>query len=265
MKGSKKFQKTVWEYYREHGRRSLPWRKTRNPYRILVSEIMLQQTQVDRVISYYISFLKKFPTIGDLARAKRASVLRAWQGLGYNRRALYLHNAVKGVVKKYKGKLPRDYPSLVALPGIGPATAGDILIFAYNEPYIVIETNIRTVFIHHFFGDKKMIKDKEILPIVEKTLDRNNPREWYWALMDYGSFLKKEQGNIAQKSFHYKKQSPFEGSLRQLRARIVRLLLKNSATLTKIKKECNDPRTEEAIASLLRDGTIQKTKGGFKI
>ena len=147
----KKFKDTVWKYYREHGRSDLPWRKTTDPYRILVSEVMLQQTQVERVIPYYTRFLKKFPTVRALAKAPLSQVLIAWQGLGYNRRAKMLHEAAKEVVRGHGGLFPRTALELEKLPGVGPYTAHAVAAFAYNEDGICIETNIRTAVTHHFF------------------------------------------------------------------------------------------------------------------
>ncbi len=206
----------------------------------MVSEIMLQQTQVDRVKPYYDRFIKQFPTIRALARAEQSDVLRAWSGLGYNRRALNLYRLAQIVVKKYKGKLPSDPVLLDELPGIGKGTAGSIAAFVFNKPVAFIETNIRRVFIHHFHGineprnstkirtkSEKKISDSEILPLVEKTLDKKNPREWYYALMDYGAHLAYKVKNPNQRSKHYSKQSKFEGSNRQLRGRLLRFLLAN--------------------------------------
>lgn len=156
----KKFVKTVWEHYQRHGRRSLPWRRTKNPYYILVSEIMLQQTQVDRVIPKYTSFLKQF-TVKRLSEASLGDVLREWQGLGYNRRAKLLHQCAIQIGNEYKGKFPKTHAELMKLPGIGHYTAGAIMAFAYNSPVPIIETNIRTVFIHHFFHDATDISDEQ--------------------------------------------------------------------------------------------------------
>lgn len=256
------FKKTVWSYYKKHGR-NLPWRDTRDPYKILVSEIMLQQTQVERVIPKYNSFIKKFPTVKKLADASLKDVLKEWQGLGYNRRGLYLKKAAEETVKNFNGKLPKDYQPLLSLPGIGPATAGDILAFAYNIPIPVIETNIRTVFLHHFFNDAscKQIHDKEILPIVEKTLDKKNPRDWYWALLDYGSYLKRTIGNQNSKSRHYLKQSPFRGSNRELRAKILKHILNTPGTTTialgkNLQKPAIQIRTN--IISMKKEGLLKE-------
>lgn len=224
------FKKTILSYYRRHGRHDLPWRKTTDPYKILVSEIMLQQTQVPRVIPKYRSFLKKFPNVRALARASLADVLSEWQGLGYNRRGLYLKRCAEQVVARFNGVFPADQTALKSLPGIGPATAADLLAFAWNIPVPAIETNIRSVFLHFFFADQSGVSDAELMPLIEKTLDRKNPREWYWALFDYGAFLKtKTNPNI--RSRHYTKQSPFKGSNREQRSRILKLILEKPRTV----------------------------------
>ena len=200
---------------------------------------MLQQTQVERVVGYYETFLKKFPTVGKLARAKATDVLKLWQGLGYNRRAVNLKRAAEVVMKEYGGKFPKTYEELLKLPGVGPATAGDIMAFAYNSPAVVLETNIREVMFHHFFRDNKKVHDRDLLPLIEKTLDKKNPREWYWALMDYGAYLKKHQGNNVSKSAHYTKQSKFKGSRREQRAKMLRIMLKENRSEKEILKLLN--------------------------
>lgn len=262
-----KFKQTIWTFYREN-KRKLPWRETTDPYKILVSEMMLQQTQVGRVIPKYNSFLKKFPNTRKLAAAKLTDVLSEWQGLGYNRRALYLKKTAETVEKDFKGKFPQDFKLLCSLPGIGPATAGDLLAFCWNIPTVLIETNIRSVFIHFFFPDhgKKSVSDKELLPLIEKTLDMKNPREWYWALFDYGSYLK-ETHNPNVKSLHYTKQSQFKGSNREKRSKILKLILEKPHTeqsLLKIEKY-----TKETLAKILSDlqkeGMIRKIRNNFVV
>jgi len=218
------FRENVYEYFRNHGR-DLPWRKTSNPYRILVSEIMLQQTQVDRVLEKYEQFIHTFPTIESVARAPLRDILRVWQGLGYNRRALALKKAAEMVVSHYGGRIPARIDSLQALPGVGSTTAHAICAFAFNKPTVFIETNIRTVFIHHFFRSRYNIRDRELLPLVAQTLDAENPRIWYHALMDYGAGLKKKYANPSRSSAHYQRQSPFEGSNRQIRGVILQALV----------------------------------------
>lgn len=218
------FKKIVWDYYRKYGR-DLAWRNIKDPYRIVVSEIMLQQTQVERVSRMYSLFIKKFPSFKALARAPVSRVLLGWQGLGYNRRALNLQKLAQIVTEKYKGKLPETVEELDALPGIGKGTAGSLSAFVFNKPVPFIETNIRRVFLHHFFPGKKSVHDGGILKLVEKTVDKKNPREWYYALMDYGSHLGKKVENPNRRSKHYSKQSKFEGSNRQLRGRILKATL----------------------------------------
>lgn len=275
------FRRHIWNFYWKEGRHKLPWRKTRNSYKILVSEIMLQQTQVARVLLKYPEFLKVFPNILSLAKASFADVLRVWQGMGYNRRALALHTLAKEIVKKHKGKIPRGRRELEALPGIGPYTAGAIRVFAFNKPEIFIETNIRRVFIHHFFqlgrfvskskllGNEtsKLVSDKEILPLVKTALDTGNPREWYYALMDYGAHLPKiTRKNSNTQSKHYVKQGIFRGSLRELRGKIIRALGEGPKTLLMLKRICDkDARTEKALSSLAKDNLIIYEKRKYKI
>lgn len=224
-KDIRRFRKEVYDYYKRN-RRKLPWRKTRDPYKILLSELMLQQTQVARVIEKYEGFLRRFPTIEAVARAPLRAILEQWQGLGYNRRALALKNLATIVDDLYKGKIPSTVEALKALPGVGAATAGAVCAFAFNKPAVFVETNIRSVFIHHFFHDRDGVKDSEILPLVEQTLDAKHPRRWYSALMDYGVTLKEQHPNPSRRSAHYTRQSPFEGSLRQVRGMILRALVK---------------------------------------
>ncbi len=248
------FQKTIWQYYKRH-KRELPWRNIRDPYKILVSEVMLQQIQVPRVEVKYKSFLKKFPTIQALATASLKDVLVEWQGLGYNRRALFLKNCAEVIVKEFKGKFPKDIKTLETLPGIGPVTAGDIAAFVWDERVVVIETNIRSVFIHFFFSEKKQkkkIHDKDILPLIEDTLPKKNIREWYYALFDYGTFLKKSS-NPNRNSAHYVKQSKFIGSNRQKRAAVLQYILNNPKTATELVIQKILKYDKERIPTILND------------
>ncbi|HXW99106.1 MAG TPA: A/G-specific adenine glycosylase, partial [Methanomicrobiales archaeon] len=220
----RRFQKLISLFYATRGR-DLPWRRTTDPYCILVSEFMLQQTQVARVLDKYPGFLARFPDVATLAAAPKQEVLRAWQGLGYNRRALALLETARAVVERYQGSIPLDKSSLDSLPGIGNATAGAIVVFSTNRPEVFIETNIRRVYIHLFFPDSPKVSDREIEPLLEKTLVRKNPRGFYYALMDYGVFLKKTRANPNMRSATYTRQGPFQGSDRQVRGTILRLLL----------------------------------------
>ena len=264
------FVKQVLRFWRRNGRHNLPWRKTRDPYKILVSEIMLQQTQVDRVVPYFERFIKKFPIIQSLAKSDLASTLKIWSGLGYNRRAKLLRECAKEIVEKRGGKVPRDFSALIDLPGIGPYTAGAIRVFAFNKPDVLIETNIRSVYIHHFFPRKRhtvTISDRELQPYAEKAAKGQDPRTWHAALMDYGSFLKKTNPNPSRRSKHHTRQSPFEGSLRQYRGIILRRLLDGPITQSALLKVNVDSsyRMELALKDLERERMIEKKKGKWWI
>lgn len=266
----KMFKKKIWSFYAAHGR-DLPWRRTRDPYRVLVSEVMLQQTQVERVKSFYEKFIKRFPSFSALARAKKSEVLRAWQGLGYNRRALALHELAGVVVKKFGGKLPNDRAMLETLPGIGPYTAGAIRVFVFGEPEIFIETNIRRVFIHSFFPKRKNVGDQEIFPLIGKTLDLGNAREWYFALMDHGAMLgvsAKGKEDPNRRSAHYTRQAKFTGSDRELRGKILRLAIaKKKIKIDELAAVI--PRTRARIsritADLVREGFLREKAGVISI
>ena len=228
------FVQIVSQYYRMYGR-DLPWRKYINPYSIFVSEVMLQQTQVARVLTKYPEFIQKFPNFKSLTTAPLTDVLRIWQGMGYNRRAKYLHDSAREIMKLYKGSMPRDIEKLVSLPGIGPATAGSIACFAFNAPTVFIETNIRRCILFHFFAEDTKISDPQVRKIVDECMKHIqksrdiSPREWYWALMDYGSYLKTVVDNPNKRSKHYVKQSKFEGSDRQIRGALLREYLKSGS------------------------------------
>jgi A/G-specific adenine glycosylase len=261
------FREKVYEYYCTQGR-DLPWRKTRNPYRILVSEIMLQQTQVDRVIEKYKAFLAAFPDFKTLTQAPRTQLLSIWSGLGYNRRALALQALAQQVMTEHRGKLPNDPEKLIELPGIGKYTAGAIAAFAFNKPVVFMDTNIRRVFIHEFFLDKENIKDEDIMPLIEQALDKEDSRTWYNALMDYGSMLKQTQANPNRKSAHYTKQSPFENSNRQVRGAILKLLVKEApltaAQIVK-KSKMDKQRVQENLLKLAEEGFIRKQGRAFAL
>ncbi len=222
---------------------------------------MLQQTQVDRVRGKYGEFLKAFPDFRALAAVSPASVLRAWQGLGYNRRALFLHRLAKIVMKGYGGILPRAPETLETLPGIGPATAGSVAAFAFNAPTVFIETNIRRAIIHHFFPQRRNIPEEDIVAIAAKALDRKKPREWYWALMDYGSMLGEKFPNPNRRSAKYRRQAAFKGSDRELRGHIIRLLTQKSrvavSTLHSFTKESAE-RVERVLKALAREGFLRR-------
>lgn len=250
------FQKKIKDWYQQYGRHDLEWRKDLRPYSILVSELMLQQTQVDRVRPKYREFMNTFPKESYLAEADLGTVLKYWQGLGYNRRAKYLWEATKQVVElEY---FPQSVEELKQLPGVGPYTAGAIAAFAYNKPIVLIETNVRTVFLHHFFPDEIGVDDTQLLPLIEQTLDKEHPREWYWALMDYGSHLKSTAGNANIRSKQYVRQSKFAGSKRQTRGAILRTLAKGARTKEELDIQFIDSNQyESAIEDLIKEGMIQ--------
>lgn len=253
----RKFQQMVYGYYKESGR-VLPWRMTHDPYRILVSEVMLQQTQVHRVMGKYERFIEAFPDFQSLAHAPLRAVLKEWQGLGYNRRALALWQAAKRVVEEFHGRLPSPVEVLATFPGIGKATASAISAFAFHNPSVFIETNIRRVFIHCFFHDGNGVRDGDILPLVEQTLDASHPREWYYALMDYGVMLKQKYENPNRRSAHYQKQSPFEGSNRQVRGMILRELAHAPSV-----SEGEIAQKLQVDQDKIRDNLVQLQKEGF--
>ena len=252
------FNEQIWDKGRELYR-DMPWRDTTEPYFVLVSELMLQQTQVDRVVPKFDLFMRTFPTIAVLAAAPLGEVLTVWSGLGYNRRAKFLHEAAKKVVAVYNGIIPDTYDELVSLPGIGPNTAGAILAYSFNVPIVFVETNVRTVYFHHFFHDQGLVTDKEIKEMVGETIDQEHPREWYWAMMDYGSYLKKQGAGRLDKSSHYKKQAPLKGSLREVRGLILKALALHDASDDELKRVIpQDDRYERALEALLKEGMVSR-------
>jgi len=231
------------EFVAKKGRelyRDLPWRRTYDPYAIWISEVMLQQTQVSRVDGRWQRWLERFPTVDALASAAPSDVLEEWQGLGYNRRALSVHRAAQAI-SEAGGVFPQDPKELVKLPGIGPATAAGIRAFAFNLHGVYLETNVRTVFLHELYPQAEGVPDSELVPLVELTCPASvtnaadtavetaetalTPRSWYYALLDYGSYLKKTIPNPSRRSKSHVKQSRFEGSHRQKRAELLRVLL----------------------------------------
>lgn len=277
---STSFRNTVWRYYRAHGRHDLSWRATRDPYKILVSEVMLQQTQVDRVIPFYKNFLKRYPTAKKLAAAPLADVLSAWSGLGYNRRAKLLREAAQNLSKwSYRTK-KIDIDTVVRafedLPGVGPYTARAVAAFAYNADVVFVETNIRTAIIHHFFSQRaklgsrnttiysSKVSDKEIERTLGKVLPKGKAREWYSALMDYGAHLKRSGVKLNAQSRHYAKQSKFEGSLRQVRGAILKTLTTGEPlTEAVLRRRLENHRGDAfmvvpALAGLERDRLIKR-------
>lgn len=261
-----KFQKTILGWYKEH-KRTLSWRKTRNPYRILVSEVMLQQTQVSRVAEKYPEFLKAFPTLKALAESSDKELLSAWKGLGYWKRARNLKEAAKLIRQEHKGRFPKDPKELEKLPGVGPYTARAVACFAFENPGAFIDTNIRRVYLHFFFKGKTGVPDKDILTIAQKAVRKEDPREWHYALFDYGALALKNKG-VNRQSRHYVKQDRFEGSFRSFRTSVVRILLEKECAEKKtlhsfleqeLRKQKAPWRASDIIASLVKDGLIAES------
>jgi len=261
------FRTAVYHYHRANPR-PMPWRETDDPYHILVSEIMLQQTQVERVKLKYAEFLTAFLSVQALAVAPLANVLQVWQGLGYNRRAIALQRCAAEIVFHYGGRFPTTIEALQSLPGIGPYTARAVAAFAFGVAEPLVETNIRTLFIHFFFHGHEQVSDRQIMPLIAETLDRDNPREWYYALMDYGVMLKQKHPNPGRRSSHHTQQSRFEGSNRQQRSRLVREIMGlPGITLAEL---CSLLSAEQhAIArnleALQREGFLELQGTGYRI
>lgn len=266
------FQNYLLRWFTRHGRHELPWRQSYHPYHVLVSELMLQQTQVDRVIPKFLDFISALPTIQKLAQAPTSQVITLWQGLGYNRRALNLQKTARKVTTDFNGEIPQSIQKLESLPGIGPYTASAVRAFAFNQPTVVIETNIRAVYIHHFFPQKTKVADEELLPLIQQTLPTDNPREWYGALMDYGSYLKKVLPNPSRRSKMHTKQSRFKGSNRQLRGSILREVSEQETVfghelLTNLpeKKHFSHQQIKKVIATLVEEGFLVENQQQYSL
>lgn len=260
----RRFRRIIHTYYKNHGR-PFAWRETTNPYHVLVSEFMLQQTQTSRVTGKYLDFISAFPDFPALAAAPLRDILAVWQGLGYNRRAMYLKQTAVIIMQNYHGMLPASQEELARLPGIGYNTAGAIAAFSFNQPVVFIETNIRSVYHYFFFSDGKNVSDTQLLPIVEVTLDKHNPRHWYYALYDYGAMLKRERKATDKPK---NRQTKFEGSDRQVRGAILRILL-DKPVLTR-EELCslldeNLPRLLRILAQLEAESFITISEQGISL
>jgi A/G-specific adenine glycosylase len=234
----------------------------------MVSEFMLQQTQTERVIPYWEQWMRLWPQPQDLVKASMEEALRAWSGLGYNRRCYNLKNSAAIITTEHKGKVPETPEILRSLPGIGPYIAGAVACFAYNHPSVFIETNIRSTVIHFFFPGRDNIKDSEIFPILEKALYKKDPRTWYYALMDYGASLKKLTENPGRRSAHYVPQSPFIGSFRQARGKVIRTLISVGPSKAKeIGLSCglNDEKLYRVLDRLEKESLVAEEGGIYRI
>lgn len=276
------FQQAVLALYQKTGR-ILPWRQAQDPYRVMVSEMMLQQTQVPRVIEKYSQWLKLFPTAQSLAVATPAEVIHAWAGLGYNRRALFLQRAAQAVSAQHS--FPSEYQELIKLPGVGPYTAAAICSFAYNQDIALVDTNVKRIYQLLVFGDDIEPTEKQLLAIAQQYLPEGRSRDWHNALMDVGTVISKERSAFAQQQklkqlfpvlnqfalplvkdqpLTRAKQSPFKQSRRYWRGRVVDLLRTHSQlTISEVKKILNPPietkySLEEVVDSLVRDTLVVK-------
>lgn len=250
--------------------RDFAWRRTQDPYEVLVSEVMLQQTQTQRVIRYFERWIEKFPTFDALASAAKVDVLEAWQGLGYNRRCLALYACAQEVSEKYHGVCPSDENELISLPGIGPATAAGVRAFAFNEPSAYLETNVRAVVLHELWPQEEGVNDKSVLAAVQaaaaEIAQRGvDARIWNYALLDYGAWLKKVFPNPSRRSKHHTKQTAFEGSRRQKRAALLRQVFdepnntsKHYAQVCKYDLDI----TEDVLDSLVKEGFVCLEENG---
>lgn len=264
----KRFREIVWKHYEAQGRHALPWRRTKNPYRILVSEIMLQQTQVERVIPYYTEWLKRFPTIRTLSQAPLADVLIAWQGLGYNRRAKALWEAAQTVMREYRGVLPSSPEELQQLPGIGPYTANAVAAFAHNQDVVFVETNIRTAVLYHFFPGEHVVADTQIIDVLRKALPKGKSRLWYSALMDYGSYLKQQGIRLNARTKGYTKQAPFKGSNREARGAVLRALAQAPMPLRHLSFLLGEDRSHQLVSQidrLVKEGLIRRVRNRYEL
>jgi A/G-specific adenine glycosylase len=259
------FRAQVLGFYAERGR-AFPWRSTRDPWPILVSEVMLQQTQTERVLPKYLAWIAAYPTPRGLAEADLADVLSLWSGLGYNRRALALVKAASRLASL--GRFPDEEDELLELPGVGPYTARAVLAFAFGRPVVLIETNIRSVFLHSFFEGEEAVSDVRIAPLVEATLDRDDPRRWYYALMDYGVEIKRAFGNPNGRSAHYAKQSPFADSHRRIRGALLKELgSRGRADADELAQALPfaRERVDKALGELEAEGFVAESSGVYRL
>jgi A/G-specific adenine glycosylase len=260
------FRRLVYAYYESAGR-VFAWRNV-EPWGVLVSEFMLQQTQTERVVRYFDRWMSLWPSPQALHRATLEEALREWSGLGYNRRCRYLKECARIITESYEGIVPDRPDKLRALPGIGAYSAGAIAAFAYNYPAVFIETNIRAALIQFFFAESAAVQDSQLLPILEASLDRDNPRLWYWALMDYGAYLKKTMVNPGRSSAAYLRQSPFVGSFRQIRGKVIRSLVsEGSAGIADLHERTGieEAQLYEALTVLEKECFVGEERGIYRI
>ncbi len=254
------FQEMIFTWW-DTNRRDLPWRRTEDPYRILVSEVMLQQTQVSRVLPKYDEFIKRYPTVHDLARAPAADVLRTWQGMGYNRRALYLKKTAEAVITTYGGTFPKDETLLTKLPGLGTYTARAILVFAFGRNVATVDTNIRKIITHFFFKDRPQ-KEEVIQAAADQLLPLDKSWEWHQALMDYGALELNKFKRPDPPAGGRGTSIPFRNSDRFYRGRIIDRLREGDAAKALLVEELSKTYQkdtefiEKILLGLSKDGLL---------
>ena len=221
----------------------------------------------------YKEFLEEFPTLNSLAKTSDKKLLKVWQGLGYWRRALSLKKSAKEIIKNHKGGFPKNPEDLQKLPGIGPYTAGAVACFAFQNKDAFLDINIRRVYLHFFFSKKNNISDKEALSVAQKAVWKKNPREWHYALFDYGALVLKDKKTNRQ-SKHYTKQSKFEGSFRSFRTKTIRFLLsqpQGKATKKRVEsflthelqKRKSSYSIDDITKALLKNNLIKKSQRSY--
>ena len=260
-------------------RAAYPWRRRATPYRVLVSEVMLQQTQAPRVEPAFARFVRRFPSVRSLAIASRADVVRAWRGLGYNRRAVSLHEAARAIVREHRGRVPDDVDELRRLPGVGPYTAAAVASIAFGGPVALVDTNVRRVLARAALGvDAASADEAEVQRVAGRWLDRERPGDHNQALMDLGREVCRvssprcgecplapgcrfrRSGAVIERAS--RRQAQFEGSLRQVRGAIVRELTAreaNTLTLGSLERSTGYPATRlsEALRGLVADSVVE--------
>jgi A/G-specific adenine glycosylase len=262
MPQRKEFQTFIFSWWKKN-RRELPWRRTHDPYRILVSEVMLQQTQVSRVLPKYEEFLMLFPDVTALARATPASVLRAWKGMGYNRRALYLQKTAQTVITVYKGEFPKRESELLKLPGLGMYTTRAIMVFAYKQDVAMVDTNIRQIITHYFFAGVPQTP-KIIQEFADTLVPKGKSWEWHQALMDYGALAM--PALRPRRKPTDKKSIPFRETNRFYRGRIIDCLRERAMDEAQLVKDMSarydkpEDFVEVIIERLIDDGLVVKKK-----
>lgn len=260
------FKTLILTFYSEHGR-PFSWRETSDPYQVLVSEVMLQQTQTGRVVPKYEAFLSKWPDFSSLAEASTEELLSVWKGLGYNRRALNLRKSAR-MTQTWDWTIPNDKALIESLPGVGKATSSAIRSFCFGEKSVYLETNIRRVLLTSFYPEVEEVKDKDLeLLLYELSLINEDMKSWYYALMDYGVLLKTIFPNANRRSAHYTKQKKFENSNRQIRGQLIHLLTdtgsKELSVIYDLLSHFEDERILNSLEQLTKEGFVQEKEGVY--